>query len=151
MGVGVDQGALIQAHPKLAQPHFRRTKRHRSNTPKFAPSHPGKDQPYRNKCIEICPLSLGMRPFDLLQPQPPVPLKKVLQYTSNVYCNAPAIVLCHKEREILSVLLYFVSRYASHLYRNTLLPFVMAMLLGKIVMVGVTGMSDHSLENLKIL
>ena len=87
------------------------------------------------------------------KPQPPLLLKRVLQYTSNLYCNTPpigiavlSVPLSLGEREILqysshlyrsappiciAMRLPFVSQYASHLYRNTL---------GKILVVGVTGM-----------
>ena len=52
------------------------------------------------------------------KPQPPLLLKKVSQYTSNLYCNTPPICiavllvpLCSEEREIC--------QYSSHLYRST--------------------------------
>ena len=52
------------------------------------------------------------------KPQPPLLLKKVLQYTSNLYCNTPplciavlSVPLSTQEREIL--------QYSSHLYRST--------------------------------
>ena len=52
----------------------------------------------------------------------------VLQYASNLYCNAfGAIALSGKGNT--SVLLPFVSQYASHLYRGTP-PICIAMLLG---------------------
>ena len=71
------------------------------------------------------------------KPQPPLLLKKVSQYTSNLYCNTPPICiavllvpLLSEEREIPSVRLPFVSQYASHLYCNTP-PICIAILLGK--------------------
>ena len=71
------------------------------------------------------------------KPQPPLLLKKVSQYTSNLYCNTPPICIAvlpvpqrSEEREILSVLLPFVSQYASHLYCNTP-PICIVVLLGK--------------------
>ena len=64
-------------------------------------------------------------------------LKKVLQYTSNLYCNTPPIYiavlsvpLSTLERENTSILLPFVSQCASHLYRNTP-PICIAILLEK--------------------
>ena len=60
------------------------------------------------------------------KPQPPLLLKKVLQYTSNLYCNTPPICtavlsvpLSSLEREILQC--------SSHLCRN-MLPICIAML-----------------------
>ena len=70
-------------------------------------------------------------------PQPPLLLKKVLQYTSkfvlqyasNLYCSAfGATELSGKGST--SVLLPFVPQYASHLYCNTP-PICIAILLGK--------------------
>ena len=56
-------------------------------------------------------------------------LQFVLQYASNLYCNAfGATGLSGKGTT--SVLLPFVSQYASHLYRNTP-PICIAILLGK--------------------
>ena len=64
-------------------------------------------------------------------------LRKVSQYTSNLYCSTPPICIAvllvplrSEEREILSVLLPFVSQYASHLYCNAP-PICIAVLLGK--------------------
>ena len=71
------------------------------------------------------------------KPQPPLLLKKVWQYTSNLYRSTSSICIAvllmplrSEERETLSVLLPFVSQYAPHLYRNT--PSIcIAVLLGK--------------------
>ena len=54
------------------------------------------------------------------EPQPPLLLKNVSQYTQYApICIAVLLVpLRFEEREILSVLLPFVSQYASHSYRN---------------------------------
>ena len=80
------------------------------------------------------------------KPQPPLLLKKVSQYASNLYCSTPPICIAgllmplrFEEREILSVLLPFciavrlpfVLQYASNLYLSTF---------GKIVVVVVTRM-----------
>ena len=74
------------------------------------------------------------------KPQPPLLLRKVSQYTSNLFCNSLQFPICiallpvplrSEERELLSVRLPFVLQYASHLYRNTF---------GKILVVVVTGM-----------
>ena len=53
-------------------------------------------------------------------------LKKVSQYTSNLYCNTPHIYIAvlsvplrSDEREILSILLPFALQYAPHLHYNT--------------------------------
>ena len=77
-------------------------------------------------------------------------LKKVLQYTSNLYCNTPPICLAVlsvpmscDEREVHSVLLPFVSQYASHSYRNTP-PICIAILLRKILVVGVTRLQKST-------
>ena len=91
----------------------------------------------------------------LRETQPPLLLKKSIAiHTSNLYCNTPPICIAvlsvplrSEEREILSVLLPFVSQYAtpiciaiglpfglhyaSHLYRSAF---------GKILVVVVTGM-----------
>ena len=71
------------------------------------------------------------------KPQPPLPLKKVSQYTPHLYCNTPPICIAvlsvplrSEERETWSVLLPFVSQYASHLYCNTP-PIRIAVLLRK--------------------
>ena len=63
------------------------------------------------------------------KPQPPPLLKKVSQYTSNLYCNTPPICIGvlpvpprSEEREYC--------QYSSHLYRSTP-PIRIAVLLGK--------------------
>ena len=44
------RGAQRAPHPlEFEQPCLSRVKWHRSNTPKFVPSHRGTDQPYTNK------------------------------------------------------------------------------------------------------
>ena len=77
------------------------------------------------------------------KPQPPLLLKKVSQYTSNLYYNTPPICITvllvplrSEERETLSVRLPFVSQYASHLYCDTP-PICIAVLLGKSLSVAV--------------
>ena len=84
-------------------------------------------------------------------------LKKVLQYTSNSYCNTPPIctAICLQfycsafgaiglsGKGNTSILLPFVSQYASHLYFNTP-PIGIAILLGKTLVVVVTGMFPSS-------
>ena len=64
-------------------------------------------------------------------------------HLSYLYCSTPPICIAvllvslhSEEREILSVLLPFVSEYASHLYRSAL---------GKILVVAVTGMFPNLL------
>ena len=44
----------------LAPDRLSKSKGRGSDAPKFAPSHRGSDQPYRNKHTQICDLSLGM-------------------------------------------------------------------------------------------
>ena len=73
---------------------------------------------------------LGDKPEECRTPQPP-------HFTSHLYCNMPPICIAvllvppsPEEREVLSVLLAFVSQYASHLYHNTP-PFCIAVLLRK--------------------
>ena len=76
-------------------------------------------------------------------PPPPLLLKKVSQYASNLYCSTPPISITvllvplqSEEREILSVLLPFVSQYV---YRN-MPPICITVLFGKILVVVVAGM-----------
>ena len=73
-------------------------------------------------------------------------LKKVSQYTSNLYCNTPPIRIAlllvplhSEEREILSALLPFISQYAPHLHCNIASHFYRSAF-GKILVVEVTGM-----------
>ena len=73
------------------------------------------------------------------KPQPPVLLKKVLQYTSNLQCYTPPICIAmlsvpvsSEQKEILSVLLPFVSQYDNHSCLGTFW--------GKTLVVAVTGM-----------
>ena len=98
------------------------------------------------------------------EPQPPLLLKKVLQYTSNLYCNTPPILHCsafgatelsgkggilqyssHLYRSTppicVAVRLPFVSQYASHSYRNAF---------GKILVVVVTGMFPNNCTSSKM-
>ena len=76
------------------------------------------------------------RTFEFWNPNHHYFSKKVSQYTSHLYCSTPPICIAMllvplgtKEREILSVLLPFVSQYA-HLYCNTP-PICIAVLLRK--------------------
>ena len=86
---------------------------------------------YRITCMNppFPPAGNGVLSEECQKPQPPLLLKKVLQYTSNLYCNKPpiciavlSVLLSSQEREIL--------QYSSHLYRNTP-PNCIATLLGK--------------------
>ena len=105
--------------PVTPQPHTQRTR----NAASLNPNHfTANSSPNSEECQK---------------PQPPLLLKKVLQYTSNLYRSTPSICiavlsvpLCSEEREILSVLLPFVSQHASRLYCNTP-PIRIAVLLGK--------------------
>ena len=63
-------------------------------------------------------LLAGLTSEECRKPQPPLLLKKVLQYTSNLYCNTPPICiailsvpLSSQEREVL--------QYSSYLHRST--------------------------------
>ena len=74
----------------------------------------------------------------LVRRGPWAPLKKVLQYASNLYCSAFGATELSGKGNLVSappicvaVCLPFTSQYASHLYRNTF---------GKILVVVVTGM-----------
>ena len=82
----------------------------------------------------------------MLETQPPQLLKKVLRYTSNLYCNTPPNLHCSAlgatelpGKGYTSVLLPLVSQYASHLHRNTS-PICIAIFFWKILVVVVTGM-----------
>ena len=74
-------------------------------------------------------LSISVNSQKCQKPQPPLLPKKVLQYTSHLYCNTPPICtavllvpLRSEEREYC--------QYSSHLYRSTP-PICIAILLGK--------------------
>ena len=82
-------------------------------------------------------LFMEVRVFNVSETQPPLLLKKVSQYTSNLHVITPpicitvlAVPLRSEEREILSLLLPFVSQYTSHLYCNAP-PIRVAVLSGK--------------------
>ena len=89
------------------------------------------------------------------EPEPPLLLKKVSQYTSNLYCNTPPICIAvllvplrSEEREILSVLLPFEWQYASHSYCNTP-PICIAVLLGKSWWLWSLGCSPYFLSTIR--
>ena len=68
------------------------------------------------------------------EPQPPLLLKKLSQYTSNLYCNALPICIavlrcpyatrkekyCQYSSQCIAVRLPFVLQYTSHSYRSSL-------------------------------
>ena len=74
----------------------------------------------------LIPSSLCLNSEECRKPQPPLLFKRVLQYTSNLYCNTPPIFIAVLSvplglsgKGTTSVRLPFVTQYASHLYRST--------------------------------